>query len=110
MAFETSPHPRGARKSAAAKATASKSTTDKSTAGTSGQPEREVERADGARRSPALMDAQRRRALIAEAAYFRSERRSFEPGHEAADWLAAEQEIDRALAIGVSPSVNPAVQ
>lgn len=30
---------------------------------------------------------------IAEAAYFRAERRGFEPGRETDDWLAAEAEI-----------------
>lgn len=35
-----------------------------------------------------------RQAMIAEAAYLRAERRSFCPGHELDDWLAAEQEID----------------
>ncbi|MCC7259244.1 MAG: DUF2934 domain-containing protein [Gammaproteobacteria bacterium] len=32
--------------------------------------------------------------LIAEAAYFRAERRGFAPGQELEDWLAAEIEID----------------
>jgi hypothetical protein len=32
-------------------------------------------------------------SLVAEAAYFRAERRGFVPGHEAEDWLAAEAEI-----------------
>ena len=31
--------------------------------------------------------------LIAEAAYFRSEKRSFTPGYELEDWLAAEAEV-----------------
>ena len=43
------------------------------------------------------IDVEKRRALIAEAAYLRSERRGFEPGHEEEDWLAAEAEIDLAL-------------
>jgi Protein of unknown function (DUF2934) len=30
---------------------------------------------------------------IAEAAYFRAERRGFAPGHELEDWLEAEREI-----------------
>ena len=34
-----------------------------------------------------------RRAMIAEAAYYRAERRGFAPGHELEDWLAAEGEI-----------------
>ena len=39
---------------------------------------------------PSESDLQRR---IAEAAYYRAERRGFEPGGEAQDWLAAEAEI-----------------
>ncbi|MBL8265561.1 DUF2934 domain-containing protein [Steroidobacter sp.] len=35
-----------------------------------------------------------REARIAEAAYWRAERRGFEPGHELDDWLHAEQEVD----------------
>jgi hypothetical protein len=35
--------------------------------------------------------------MIAEAAYYRAERRGFAPGHELEDWLAAEAEIDREL-------------
>ena len=34
-----------------------------------------------------------RDALIAEAAYFRAQKRGFAPGHELEDWLAAESEI-----------------
>jgi Protein of unknown function (DUF2934) len=36
-----------------------------------------------------------REARIAEAAYWRAERRGFVPGHELDDWLHAEREIDR---------------
>jgi hypothetical protein len=35
--------------------------------------------------------------MIAEAAYFRSEKRGFADGHELDDWLAAEADIDRQL-------------
>jgi hypothetical protein len=38
-----------------------------------------------------------RTALIAEAAYFRAEKRGFAPGHEAEDWLSAEREVDDRL-------------
>ncbi len=38
-----------------------------------------------------------RHHLIAEAAYFRAERRSFIPGHELEDWLGAETELERRL-------------
>jgi hypothetical protein len=34
------------------------------------------------------------RASIAQAAYFRSERRGFVPGYELEDWLAAEREVN----------------
>jgi hypothetical protein len=37
--------------------------------------------------------AAQREALIATAAYFRAQKRGFEPGHELDDWLAAEVEI-----------------
>jgi hypothetical protein len=35
-----------------------------------------------------------RKSLIAEAAYYRAEKRGFAPGEELEDWLAAEKEID----------------
>lgn len=54
-------------------------------------------------RSSAYAEPQEREAMIAEAAYFRSAHRGFEPGHEVDDWLAAESEIDAALARGDVP-------
>jgi hypothetical protein len=39
-----------------------------------------------------------REARIAEAAYWRAERRGFVPGQELDDWLAAEKEVDGDLA------------
>lgn len=47
-------------------------------------------------RSPSraqLLDPVRRHAVIAEAAYYRAERRGFAPGHELEDWLQAEREL-----------------
>ncbi|HEV2268954.1 MAG TPA: DUF2934 domain-containing protein [Steroidobacteraceae bacterium] len=41
-----------------------------------------------------------RRAMIAQAAYLRAERRGFAPGHEEEDWLAAEAEVDALLRAG----------
>jgi hypothetical protein len=35
--------------------------------------------------------------LIAEAAFFRAEKRGFAPGNEEQDWLAAEAEVDAKL-------------
>ena len=43
------------------------------------------------------ISAEERRHLIADAAYFRSERRNFAPGLEIDDWLNAEAEIERKL-------------
>jgi hypothetical protein len=40
---------------------------------------------------------EQRAALIAEAAFFRAEKRGFAPGHEVEDWLAAESEVDARL-------------
>jgi len=56
-----------------------------------------VERVVGAAPSSQLIDAQTRQELIAQAAYFRAQRRGFVPGHEQEDWYAAETEIDTAL-------------
>jgi hypothetical protein len=44
------------------------------------------------------VSAEERRRMIAQAAYFRAERRNFAPGHELEDWVAAEAEVDRQLA------------
>lgn len=44
-----------------------------------------------------FVDPRQRTALIAEAAYFRAEKRGFAPGHETEDWLAAEAEVDQKL-------------
>jgi len=44
-----------------------------------------------------FVDPERRDWLIAEAAYFRAEKRGFAPGHETEDWLAAEAEVDARL-------------
>jgi hypothetical protein len=39
-----------------------------------------------------------RAVSISKLAYLKAERRSFEPGHELEDWLAAENEVDQRLA------------
>jgi len=44
-----------------------------------------------------FVDLERRSALIAEAAFFRAEKRGFAPGNEVQDWLAAEAEVDAKL-------------
>ncbi|MGA8705425.1 MAG: DUF2934 domain-containing protein [Steroidobacteraceae bacterium] len=52
---------------------------------------------------PALIDQEARRSMIAQAAYYRAERRGFAAGHDAEDWLAAESEVDAALMLGALP-------
>ena len=49
--------------------------------------------------APRVDEAQRRQA-IAEAAYFRAERRGFDGGDPLADWLEAEAEVDSRLGDG----------
>lgn len=41
--------------------------------------------------------AEKRRIMIAEAAYYMAERRGFEAGRELEDWLLAEAQVDAAL-------------
>ena len=48
-----------------------------------------------------VVDADELRYRIAEAAYYRAEKRGFEPGYEVADWIEAEFEVGNA-AIGVA--------
>jgi len=42
-----------------------------------------------------FMDDDHRHAIIAQHAYYLSERRGFEPGHELDDWLSAERDIEQ---------------
>ena len=63
-------------------------------------------RAGDARVAATLAGPEVRRGLIAQAAYLRAQRRGFAPGHELEDWLAAEAEVDAALAIGVQRSAD----
>ena len=58
----------------------------------------ESERASGA----ASIDSERRRQMVAAAAYFRAERRGFDPGHELEDWVAAEAAVDAQLQDGLA--------
>lgn len=62
------------------------------------EPQSDGKTASSARRKsttkPVESFADERRMRIAQAAYYRAERRGFTPGHELDDWLAAEAEID----------------
>jgi len=53
------------------------------------------------RMAQAMLERDVRHQMISDAAYFRAQRRGFEPGHELEDWLAAEAEIDTGLTLGV---------
>ncbi len=57
-------------------------------------------------RAAPMIDPEYRRALIAEAAYLRAERRNFAPGYEVEDWLNAESEIDTRLTLGAVPPIK----
>jgi hypothetical protein len=46
-----------------------------------------------------LVTPEERHQLIAEAAYLIAGRRGFAPGHELSDWLAAENEVNRACGL-----------
>jgi hypothetical protein len=41
--------------------------------------------------------------MIAEAAYYRAEKRGFDPGHEIEDWLEAELAVDETIKRGDAP-------
>ena len=43
-------------------------------------------------------DIEKLREAIATAAYYKAERRGFEPGHELPDWLDAEEEVRSMMA------------
>jgi hypothetical protein len=71
----------------------SKATSDPQT-GRNAQPEivsRTVTKVS--RFNPELLTDEQRRELIATAAYYLAEKRNFEPGHEAEDWMEAESQI-----------------
>jgi len=51
--------------------------------------------------------AEKRKSMIAEAAYYIALRRNFEPGHDVQDWLLAESQVDAALAGGNIPAPRP---
>jgi hypothetical protein len=51
----------------------------------------------GRNQAPPQVDSDIRHAMIAQAAYFRAERRGFEDGSQLDDWFEAEREISRIL-------------
>jgi hypothetical protein len=57
------------------------------------------------REIPSFSDDRQQR--IAEAAYWRAERRGFKPGHELEDWLEAERDIDAPRSRDASRDQHP---
>jgi TfoX/Sxy family transcriptional regulator of competence genes len=56
--------------------------------------ETEEARAESGRAAPT---ARQREQMIAVAAYYRAQKRNFDPGHDLEDWLEAEAEINAQL-------------
>jgi hypothetical protein len=52
-----------------------------------------------ARESELRLSEDERRRMVAEAAYYRAERRGFAAGGEVEDWLTAEREVNQRLAV-----------
>lgn len=65
-------------------------------------PRKTVVKRVSAPKAASFVDPAQRASLIAKAAYYRAERRGFAPGHELADWLAAEAEVDAQLLRGAA--------
>ena len=59
-------------------------------------PERHVRRARKTEAPSGNYDCPREQ-MIAEAAYFRAERRGFTPGNEMSDWLEAEADVESVM-------------
>jgi hypothetical protein len=91
MATQTTPAPRSPKRSAAKSAATKSAKTTRPRTSTVVTP---------------VIDPERRRAMIAEVAYIRAERRNFAPGYEVDDWLSAESEVDTLLTVGIPPSDN----
>ena len=77
---------------------ATKTTGKKATASVSRIGPKKASKPPQTRTLSAAAEPGERRRLIAEAAYFRAEKRGFVPGHEETDWLEAEKDIDVAAA------------
>lgn len=74
----------------------------------SGVAAKPVARRGGSPRAAAAPAPEALRAMVAEAAYFRAERRGFLPGAEMDDWLSAEAEVLTRL--GHTPACAPAAK
>ena len=54
----------------------------------------------------ARSNAEERHRRISDAAYYRAQRRGFEPGREQDDWLEAEKDVDRGTPTDLDPADN----
>jgi len=63
-------------------------------------------RKDSKRERIETIGAQDRYVMIAEAAYYRAEKRQFAPGDPLLDWLEAEAEVDQILSQGPRKSTR----
>jgi hypothetical protein len=70
---------------------------------TAAQPETLAPESEQRAASPSSVADASRQKMIAEAAYYRAEKRGFEPGREVDDWLEAEAEITQ-LALEEEPA------
>ena len=88
-------------KSAATEAQPAETPTPTSSAAPTPTPTKRTSKTKGATAGARVeVSAERRRAMIAESAYLRAERRGFATGHEVDDWFAAEREVDALLSAG----------
>jgi len=71
-----------------------KTTGKKATASVSRIAPKKASKPPQTRTLSAAADPAERHRLVAEAAYFRAEKRGFVPGHEEMDWLEAEKDFD----------------
>ena len=109
-----SPDPRGDRTPSPSVATLpqSESGTTKSKPGATAEPLKgspaKTSEAGTAAKAVNDMDerSDERRRRIAEAAYYRAQRRGFAPGQEENDWYEAEKEVDRGTPTSKKPEAN----
>ena len=90
--------PRPAAKKAASKKSAAKPAAAAPKATKSTAPPVAKPASSGSLHKLANVSPEKRLDMIKEAAYYRAEKRSFAPGHDAEDWAMAEREIDDLIA------------
>lgn len=84
-------------KKAVAKKVVAKKSVAKKAAPKKAAPKKAAAKAPAKKRAASAIDPQMRYEMIQTRAYYRAKDRNFAPGHEHADWLASEKEIDEML-------------